>query len=89
MDPDEATARMVTPARRWALVLGALYILAALLAKEIAGSAGLFKLLETFAGGDWLRAMGGPLRMAVDLAMGLPHVVFLAIGAALYWKMDR
>lgn len=72
-----------------ALVLGALYILAAQLGKEVAGGAGLLRLLETFEGGDWLTAMGGPLRMAVDLAMGLPHAAFLAVGGWIYWKMDR
>jgi hypothetical protein len=48
--------------------------------------------LDTLVGladGDWLAAMGGPLRMAVDTAAGLPHLAFLVAGLALYWRIDR
>jgi hypothetical protein len=72
-----------------ALMLGALYLLAGELGAQAARGGELLGLLERFKGGDWLAAMGGPLRMAVDLAMGLPHLAFLAAGAALYWRVER
>jgi lipopolysaccharide export LptBFGC system permease protein LptF len=72
-----------------ALVLGMLYILSAELGAQVACGGGLLNLLERFEGGNWLRAMGGPLRLAVDAAMGLPHLLFLGLGATLYRKMDR
>jgi hypothetical protein len=72
-----------------ALMLGALYMLFGELGAQAARGGELLNLLERFKGGDWLTAMGGPLRMAVDLAMGLPHLVFLTTGIVLYWRVDR
>jgi lipopolysaccharide export LptBFGC system permease protein LptF len=72
-----------------ALMLGALYVLAGEVGAQAARSGELLNFLERFRGGDWLAAMGGPIRLAVDLAMGLPHLVFLAVGTLLYWRVDR
>jgi lipopolysaccharide export LptBFGC system permease protein LptF len=72
-----------------ALVLGALYMLAAELGAHLARGSELLDHLESARGGDWLKAMGGPLRLAVDAAMGLPHLIFLAAGSVLYWRVER
>ncbi len=72
-----------------ALVLGALYVLAGELGAHVARGGDLLDLLEGMRGGDWLTAMGGPLRLAVDVAAALPHMVFLAVGIVLYWRVDR
>jgi lipopolysaccharide export system permease protein len=72
-----------------ALVLGALYVLAGELGAQLARGGDLLDFLERSRGGDWLAAMGGPLRLAVDLAAGLPHLIFLIAGAILYWRVDR
>lgn len=72
-----------------ALVLGALYVLAGELGAHLARGGSLLDLLEGLRGGDWLAAMGGPLRLAVDFAAGLPHLVFLIAGLILYWRVER
>jgi lipopolysaccharide export LptBFGC system permease protein LptF len=72
-----------------ALILGALYVLGAELGAHVGRGGDLLDLLESFRGGDWLTAMGGPLRLAVDLSMGVPHLVFLAVGIFLYRRADR
>jgi lipopolysaccharide export LptBFGC system permease protein LptF len=72
-----------------ALMLGAVYILSLELGAQMARDAMLLDLLARFEGARWLIAAGGPARMAVDLAMVLPCLVFLATGAVLYWRMDR
>jgi lipopolysaccharide export LptBFGC system permease protein LptF len=72
-----------------ALVLGALYVLAGELGAQVARGGDLLDLLERSRGGDWLTAMGGPLRMAVDCAAGLPHLLFAIAGVVLYWRVDR
>ncbi len=72
-----------------ALLLGTFYVLFAELGAYLGRGGDLLDYLERFRGGDWLVAMGGPLRMAVDLAVGLPHLLFLGLGIVLYWRMDR
>jgi lipopolysaccharide export LptBFGC system permease protein LptF len=72
-----------------ALILGAIYVLTVELGGHVGRGGDLLDLLESFRGGDWLAAMGGPLRLAVDLALGLPHLVFLAVGIVLYRRVDR
>ncbi len=72
-----------------ALLLGTVYVLFAELGAHLGRGGDLLDHLERFRGGDWLTAMGGPLRMAVDLAAGLPHLIFLVPGIVLYWRMDR
>ncbi len=72
-----------------ALILGALYVLSAELGAHVGRGGDLLDLLESFRGGDWLTAMGGPLRLAVDLALGIPHIFFLVIGVILYRRVDR
>ncbi|HOX06434.1 MAG TPA: LptF/LptG family permease [Planctomycetota bacterium] len=72
-----------------ALILGAVYVLSLELGAEVARSSALFDLLARHEGARWLVAAGGASRMAVDLAMAAPMLLFLAAGAVLYWRMDR
>jgi lipopolysaccharide export LptBFGC system permease protein LptF len=72
-----------------ALVLGAVYVLIGELGAHVARGAMLFDYLRRFAGSPWMSAVGGPMRLSVDLAVGLPHLVFLIVGVTLYWRMDR
>jgi lipopolysaccharide export LptBFGC system permease protein LptF len=72
-----------------ALMLGAVYVLFGELGAMVARGGDLLDFLESQGGGDWLAVMGGPLRLAVDLAAGLPHLLFLILGAVLYWRVDR
>ena len=72
-----------------ALMLGVAYVLLAELGGDVGAGGQTLDFLERFRGQDWLTAMGGSLRAAVDLAAGLPHLVFLVIGGVLYWRMDR
>jgi len=72
-----------------ALVLGACYVLAGELGAELARRAALLDLLTRFEGSGFLAAAGGAARLAVDLAMAAPYLVFLALGLVLYCRMDR
>ncbi len=72
-----------------ALMLGVVFILSVELGAELARSNALYDLLVRFGEARWLAAAGGPSRLAVDLAMAAPCVVFLAVGAVLYRRMDR
>ena len=72
-----------------ALVLGAVYVLVGEHGAEIGRSSALLDFLGRYEGSAWQKAAGGATRMAVDLALGVPHFAFLALGAVLYWRMDR
>jgi len=72
-----------------ALMLGACCVLAGEFGSELARRATLLDLLARFEGSGLLAAAGGASRLSVDLAMALPHLVFLALGLVLYWRMDR
>lgn len=72
-----------------ALVLGLAYIILLELCADAARSGALLELLERFEGRRWLKALGGPARLAVDLAVALPHLAALTAGAWLYRRMDR
>jgi lipopolysaccharide export LptBFGC system permease protein LptF len=71
-----------------ALVLGALYVLAVEMGAHVASGGDLLGLLRPAGDTALVVALGGPLRLSIDLAMTIPHVLFLAAGTMLYWKVD-